>query len=447
MKKLLAFLVLGLLPSGASAQEAPVLTLADALRLARERNPEYRKVLNDLEVAEAQTRQSWGAFLPGLSASLGFSGSSFRNVTAEDDFGRIVDQPDPVTERSSTARQGADLSMTLFDGGRNFRNLRVARANERSTAALIRATESTLTLNVTQEFFRAVEARRLVEVEEANLATARDRLERTEAQFRFATTNRVEVLQATRGVVTAERQLASGRANADKARLQLATRIGLDSRQAFELSSELPPLFDPTSLDADALVERALSSSPTVLQRHAAVVTAENQSSAARALRWPSISGSFGYSRSMRRDGYLAWGDFNPRNYSFGFGLSASLPVFTRFQTSAQITRADADEEDAKQELRRTQLDVERAVRSALIDLQTAHRALELANENARISAEQVALAEELYRAGSDRYNFLELQRLVDDNQAAQRDAVNAEFQFILMRAALEEILGGPLDP
>jgi outer membrane protein len=254
------------------------------------------------------------------------------------------------------------------------------------------------------------------------------------------------VLQATRSVVTAERQLTSARATAEKARLQLSTRLGLEGGQEYELSTDLPALFDPTSLDDNALVARGLSSSPIVLQRQAALVTADNQASAARASRWPSISGSFNYGRSMGRRDFAAWGDLNPRNYGWSFGLSASLPVFTRFQTTAQITRADADEEDAREELRRTRLDVERAVRAALVDLRTAHRALQLAQENARISAEQVTLAEELYRAGSDRYNFLELQRLVEDNQAAQRDAVNAQFQFILMRAALEEILGGPLN-
>lgn len=446
MKKLIALIAIVVTPCGGAAQAAPILTLEDALRLARERNPEYRKVLNDLEVAEAQTRQSWGAFLPDLRGSLGFNGSSSTTVTGEDDFGEVVTLPDARTIRRSSASQGLGMTLTLFDGGRNIRNLNVGRANERSTEATIRASASTLTLNVTREFFDAVKAERLVDVEERNLASARERLERTEAQFRLATTNQVDVLQATRSVISAERQLATATANAGKARLVLAQRLGIPGDQPFALSAELPALFDPAGLEAEALVARALVANPRVLQREAGVVTANNRASAARGNRWPTISGDFRFNRGISRSEYEAWGDFNPRNYGFNFGLSASVPLFTRFQTSAQIAEADAAAEDARHDLQAARLEVERQVRAGLIDLQNSYRVLQLAQENARISAEQVALAEELYRAGSDKYNFLELQRLIDDNLTAQRDAVDAQFQFILMRAALEETLGVPLD-
>jgi outer membrane protein len=446
MQKPFALLAIALLPAAAAGQ-TPTLTLEDALRVARERNPEYRKVLNDLEVAEAQTRQAWGSFLPDLRGNLGFNGNSDTRVTGEDDFGEVVTLPDARTIRSSSASQGLNMNVTLFDGGRNLRNLKVGHANELSTEATIRATAFTLTLNVTNEFFDAVKAQRLVDVEERNLASARERLERTEAQFRIASTNQVDVLGARRSVVSAERQLTTTRANAEKAKLRLAQRLGMPGEQPFALSAELPELFDPSGLDAETLVARALASNPRVLQREAGVVTADNRASAARGNRWPSISGSFGFRRGISQKEFEAWGNFNPRNYGFSFGLSASVPLFTRFQTSSQIAEAAAAAEDARQDLQATRLEVGRTVRAGLIDLQTANRTLQLAQENARISAEQVTLAEELYRAGSDRYNFLELQRLIDDNLAAQRDAVDAQFQFILMRAALEEILGGPLNP
>jgi outer membrane protein len=402
-------------------------------------------VENDLEVAEAQTRQSWGAFLPTASANLGFNGSSSTRVTGENDFGEPVRLPDPITFESSSASQGVGLSMTLFDGGRNIRNLAVSRANERSTEATIRAAASSLTRLVTAQFFDALRAQRLIEVEERNVASARERLERTQAQFRLAATNQVDVLGAQRSVVTAEQQLENARASAEKNRLQLAATLGMDGTQPFELSTELPDVFDPAALDEEALVARAMASNPNVLQRQAALVTARNQASAARGSRWPRISASFSYGRSTGQRGYGAFGEFNPLNHSYGFGISASLPVFTGFQTSTQIAVADAARADAEEDLRKQRLDTERQVRSALVDLRTAHRNLQLAQENARISAEQLALAEELYRAGSDRYDFLQLQQLINENQAAQRSAVEAQFTFIIMKAQLEEILGGPL--
>lgn len=94
-----ALLVLTLLLAApaAVAQEAPVrLTLADALRIARARNPFYRQVLNDVDVAAAGERAGWGAFLPSLSANLNLSASSSKVVTGQDDFGRPIDRDPPL---------------------------------------------------------------------------------------------------------------------------------------------------------------------------------------------------------------------------------------------------------------------------------------------------------------------------------------------------------------
>src|SRR5690606_1701516 len=67
LRPLILVLAVLLLPLTTAAQNVPAeLTLEDAVRLAREHSPAYRKALNDARVAAAQVRQSWGAFLPTL---------------------------------------------------------------------------------------------------------------------------------------------------------------------------------------------------------------------------------------------------------------------------------------------------------------------------------------------------------------------------------------------
>src|SRR5690606_21516671 len=103
------------LAPGVLAQDAPSrLTLEDAIRLARGHTPEFRQVLNDVDVAVASERAAWGALFPSVSASLSFGGSHSRALTRSGDFGEVIVNPTYVETTSSTASQGVGLSMTLF---------------------------------------------------------------------------------------------------------------------------------------------------------------------------------------------------------------------------------------------------------------------------------------------------------------------------------------------
>jgi outer membrane protein len=181
-----------------------------------------------------------------------------------------------------------------------------------------------------------------------------------------------------------------------------------------------------------------------VRQRQAAVEAARYRSSAARARRLPTLSGSAGYNRSVNQQGYGAIGELNPLNYGFSFGITASLPLFNRFQTSVALAEASAAVDDAGHDLRAVRLAVERDVRAAFIDLVHAYRSLRLAEQNGELGRERQQLTQEQYRLGG--VNFTELQNVIDRTAQAERQALDARFQFVLARLNLEEKLGARLE-
>jgi len=110
----LAALLGGALPT--SAQQAPtVLTLDDALRIARTANPEFLRSANDLDVAGSAVRSAWGGLLPNLNTNMSFGGSRSTTVIGEDPFGDPVAAPEPVTSKRSSSNQTVSTSMMLFD--------------------------------------------------------------------------------------------------------------------------------------------------------------------------------------------------------------------------------------------------------------------------------------------------------------------------------------------
>ena len=419
------------------------LSIDEAVKLARSNNPAFQKTLNDVEVAEAGVRQRWGGFLPSVSADLRFSGFNSSRLTGEDDYGQPIKLPSAVDIKGSQAQQGIGLSMTLFDGGGVLRELSAARAQVTASNARIQGEALRLTGEVTRQYYRAIRAAKLVDVEVQLLASAKERLARTEQLLRVAGSSPVDVLGARAEVASQEQAIARAQGEAAKELLLLKEMIGDVGDVEILLTSELPAPVDPAFLQLADLVARAVSSSPEVVAARASVKASDRQAAAARSRRLPSISVNAGYGRNMSLSSYDALFEMNPQNRSFSFGMGVSIPLFDGFRTSATIAGADATLDDARHDERAAVLRAERQVRAAYIDIANSYKLLELSERKAAISRERLELAQEQYRNGA--MSFTDLQTVIDRTGAAEREVVDARAQYASNMSLLEQYVGASI--
>jgi outer membrane protein len=433
----------------AAAQEIPQrLTLDDALRLARERNPSYRRAQVQADATGADVRAGWGAFLPSVSAGLSFSGATFTRVTGEDDFGQPRELPDPITFQSSSASQSVGGQLTLFDGFQNLNNLRAAREGSRAAEARLDAEALRVQADVSRRFYEALRARQRATIERQLLAAREEELEATRRLFQVAGRTQVDVLGAEIEVARQEQLLEQARGDARKEVLGLAEAVGVTAEEAPEvpeLAGEFPAPFDPVALDQDSLVSRALTSHPRVVAAGAAAAQAGSVASAARGQRWPTLTAAASFSRGITLSSYEALFELNPRNRSVGFNLSLEVPLFTRFRTSQAIAQAAAQERTAQEDLRLERLALEREVRSALIDLGNAFRTVQLAERSAELGRRRAEMAREQYRLAT--IDFTALQQVVRGAADEERAALAARAEFARALVTAEELVGAPLRP
>jgi outer membrane protein len=219
--------------------------------------------------------------------------------------------------------------------------------------------------------------------------------------------------------------------------LSLAEEMGVSDAPEWTLTSEPPPVFDPTTLDADSLAARALDISPLLAQLDARAVAGEQRSKAAGAPRWPTVSASAGFGRSVGSEGYGSFFDPNPLNQSMSFGLSVSVPVFTGYRTTQSVTQARVAAMNAREEVQAARLTLEREVRGALIDLENAYRTVQLAERGRDLARRRLELANQQFRMGALKY--VDLEGVIEQAARAERDAINAHYDFAAARATLEE--------
>jgi outer membrane protein len=430
-------------PAAGQAAGAPEsLTLEAAVELALEHSPQFLRQLNQVTATRHAERQSLGQLLPSLSAGMSFSGNTFRSKTAEDEWGRPISETEFVQSTSSNTSQGLSGSTTLFDL-RSIRGYGAARARTAEQAAAVELQAALLRTQVGVDYYDAVLRAELVAVEERGLATARENLAAIRQLLRIAARQPTDVLGAELQVAQAEQSLQRARGAARKAALQLKARMGVAMDRSFDLTSAFPAPFDPARLDLEPLLARAAAGSPRVAQQRAAAEAAERSLGAARAARFPTLTGGYSWMRSANLPEYGAFREWKPENQNWGFRLELGMPLFNRFQTANQVGQAEVEATNASQWLRESRLELEREVRAALIDLENAYTGVQLAERSAEIAREQLRQGQEQYRLNT--LDYTALQRMVDQVAAAERDVLQAYHSFAVALLTLEEKVGGPV--
>jgi outer membrane protein len=437
-------------PVHLAAQDAPPqgepLSLQQALGTAQEYNPAYRRAVTEVGTAEADVRRARGAFLPDLTLSMGVGGSYNRTLTGLDPFGEVVRRPEALESNGSDSRQTLSLSgLSLWDGGQRRRDLRAARAGEQATAARVGSEEIRMRAEVARRYWEAVRADRTIRLEEELMAAARDRLEVTQALVRVGVRGPLDVLGAEVAVAEQEQALERARGEARTRQLDLRQAMGVIQGPWLRLTDEPTEMFDPATLDGEAIVARALSAHPRIQRVDLSVTQADARYASARTGRLPRLTLGASLGRSQRYSDYGGLKDLNPLDQSAGLNLNLQVPLFTGHRTSYQMQSARAIRDAATEDARGERLALEREVRGALIDLDNAYRAARNAERTLGLNRQRLQLAQEQYRVGALTLN--DLTDAVERAARAERDVLRTRFEFATALATLDERAGHPVRP
>ena len=449
MRGVVVGVVLGLaaLPGGrvaaqaaASEQEAAVLTLREALERATQFNPQYRQALNRMELEGPQRREAWGAFLPDLSVSYGTSQRFSRQRTAVDFFGNPIDNEVIQTITSSNSSHGASAGLVLLRGGERFHAFQRARAQARVDRLSAERDLNTVLAEVQGQFLIAQRQKARLAVEEELLVSRERDYQVAEQRFELASIGRSDLYAATIDLEQQRLAVREARGQVRKAMLALRRAIGDRSLRLVDVDQQLPQPFDPVGLDVDALVQRAVQHSPRVGAAEAARAVTQSELGSAKASRWPSLSMNSNFYGGASGPERTALFDFDTGDFYATFGLSVSIPLFTRFQTSQQIASASVSLRNAGEEVRAAELLLEEEVTGAYVDLETAWANVRLQETVLEVASERLRIVVEEYRLATK--GIEDLRAAIREEAEAQRDLVQQRFEFAAALLRLHEAAG-----
>ncbi len=472
-----------------------LLSLEEALSIARESNPTFQATRNDEGVASWSVREAYGALLPRASVSGGVryedGGSTLIGSFTSADIGLTS------TPAYYFSSYGVGLSLSL--SGQTFFNVAEQRATRRAVEASVDAAELALETAVTQGYVAALRARDRVELGEQRLSRAEENLTLAQARADAGVGIELDAKQARVERGRAEVNVLTAKSDEKAAKLALLEQLGIEVDGAIVLTTELP-VFDPPWSLGD-LLELAAEMHPSLRSLKA---TASAERAAARTA-WssylPTLSANAqlsGYTRQVGSDDFLlaqkeqgfrsamescqSWNDLYARladpyppqdcsayeltaarrdsleasvttgNRAFPFdfqkqpltvSLQLSLPIFTGFSRQRQVAQAEAEAADTDYRVKAESLRLKTAVSSAYERLSTANQAVQLEAENRTVADEQLEQARERYRVGLD--SFVQLTEAETLKSEADQAYLAAVYSFHEALADLESAVGQPL--
>lgn len=483
--RLKTFVILALAASPLAAQST-VLTLEEALSLAKKNNPSYLQTLTGRRRAETAVRNAYGAFLPNASTSFN---TSYRQGRPQF-FGGVA-----FGANSDIMSSGWGLNFNAGISARTFANLRVSQSTENAADTDVVGAELALLSGVTQQYLFVLQTNARAAVQDSLIASNQIQLDLARAKAVVGSSTPLDVLRAE--VAVGQQQVAALRAHnlADVAILQLFQQIGVNKPDNVTLTSR----FEVTEpkMTVGSLLQMATDANPVLKGLQYREQAAKSTYRAAQGSYLPSLglNASFGGTAQQYKDGeYLvnqalgqvaggrascfttdslrrgagmsaitaqcnsvAFTDaqasaLRSSNNAFPFkftsnpynlSLSLSLPLFDGFQRESQVQDASAGRLDAQYRIRAQELKLTADVTSAYTTLIAGYRTFRLQEQNAAAARNALLLAQERYRVGLN--SLVDLQQARGDFERAETDRIDALYEFHRAYAALESTVGRSL--
>jgi len=324
--------------AGGFAAPACAETLADAIALAYQTNPNLqaqRATQRALDENYVQARSGWR---PTLSAEV--IGTWIETRTPRAAGGGLIDTngdgiPDAigrgVTQRNSGF--GAfTLNQPIWTGGRTAAAVSAAEGDILSGRETLRRVESQVILGVIQAYVDVRRDQESVRIRQENVGVLQRQLEESKARFDVGEITRTDVAQSQARLAAAQALLSSAQAQLGISRANYADLVGQNPGELADVPS-LAYLLPASADDAFSVAEKF---NPTLRAQEFAEAASRARVAAARAERMPSVSarGTLGFSGP--------WDPFNQKLYSTDITVQGvvTVPIFTGGLTTSRIRQA-----------------------------------------------------------------------------------------------------------
>ena len=412
-------------PTLAAPQQVPGprLTLKDAEAMALHNHPLLQAANYDAQAASQVTREQKSAYYPTAHGSLTAAGALSGSRIAAGFLNNPI-----IYNRESN---GLEVNQLITDFGRTSNLVGSARLGAKAASESAQQTAQDVLLGVNRAYFGVLRAQAVLKVAEETVKARQILADQVTTLEKNKLRSMLDVSFAEVNLAQAQLLLVQAQNDQKAADADLATALGLQNPQRFDLAEEpMPPapIPDPTDLIVQALHDR-----PDLSSARFSHDAALRYARAERDLWMPTISatGDAGLTPAYQvplSDHYAA------------AGINVNIPIFNGFLYSARHHEANLRAQAADQALRDLADRISRDVRTAWLDAGTAYQRLAVTAQLLKQATLALDLAQGRYKLGLS--SIVELSQAQLNLTQAQIDDTSAKYDFQIQSAILSYQIG-----
>ncbi|MBR1795167.1 MAG: TolC family protein [Bacteroidales bacterium] len=391
----------------------------------------------NLQRFEMESTISKDAYYPSFAVSSQHSISS----------GRVLD---PTTYNFVTSRTIYDMntsvggSMMLFSGLGRFHQVKKAELNVRLAELDVERTKNDLALEVTRLFLEILMDKEAIDICEnkIGLLERQEQLIAKKVEYQSATQGDLLNVQADLTRAQVERSSAMNELNMDN--VAMCELLEIDDWEHFDVAYD-DGFVEPRLWSVSDVMAHA-SGLPQVRQKEVTVEQAKRDVQIASASYWPTVKLNAGYGSTFSNarvkttgEEYMFYDQLRD-NMSSYVTMSLSIPILSAFTVSHTVKARKYAVQSSELELQRTLIALDKEVKQAVVQVNTAYEKYQLLAKEVEKSTEALRQTEAKYDAGATTY--YDYQIALGNLFQAQAQRLQARYEYIYRTKIMDSYSG-----
>lgn len=430
LKKLACFIFCYIAFTGAvMAQNAPLLTLREAVEIALKNNYNIKLAQNYNTISQNNVTVGNAGFLPVVTGGL-TQNNSIQHIQQTRSDGTVNTIP---SAKNSNLSFGPSLNWTLFDGFAMFANYEELKQLKQLSDISMRDTITSTTASVILTYYDLVNQYEQIKAQKGAIAISRTQLGYANDKFSVGTVSRLDVLNAqvnyntdTAAFLTLNRQFRSSK-------IRLNQLLVRDLQTNFSVADTL--VVDE-NLTLGTILTSAQTQNPAILSSEINRRIAEINFKQVQATRYPVVGvvGGYTWANSKTPAGFTQVQDSHGLNY----GLTASVNIFNGFNQSRRERNAKIQIDNAGIDMKQTRLVVEAQINNLYVSYLSDLDLMKLGQSNVQIARRNLDISLDKYKLGS--ITPLEIREAQRNYLDAQATFFAAQYQAKVAEITLKQI-------
>jgi outer membrane protein len=406
------------------------ISLAEAIRLANDRNVSNIIASNSVRSANYSVRSARAQLIPQVLASAGQTKS----------YGDRVGQSNQIVSfiPAWSYNTGIQSSMTIFDAGKMFADIKTANANVIAAEAGVVNTEFSVSLQVKLAYNLILANKESEAAAQAQLEAANVQLQTSIAKVNAGAANVSDSLRGIVQVGTAQLALLTAQNASRTAAAALTRLVGTPYFVTAQLQDTVER--PPQAIDSAQVLQLALDG-PGIRQEQATIVANEAAIRSARTAYLPTVTAGF----NLGGSGTSAIYGFNsnPFPYTRTINVSLNYPLFNRFTRENNIAAAQINLENTQATLKDDQLAAQQNILTAIATMRNAEETMRVQQINVEASQEDLRVQQQRYNLGAS--VLLDVLNSQLELVTARQQLIQARLNYRNARAQIESYIGRDL--